>query len=148
VLTALGNTGCTDSLNLYNRYLMRSTDVNRKRLMNHTKSLFQQQFLDAAVSRAKSEILADIASGTVPGGVGSFAALHDHVDANCYAGCCDESTRLELQGLDLWNSVFPGNANDGDEALGSGATLDAINEMQSRLDQWLASGSHRTPAGV
>lgn len=116
--------------------------------MAHTKSLFQQRFLDAAVSRAQTEILADIASGTVPEGMSSFAALHDHVDANYYAGCCDESSGTDLQGLDLWNSVFPGSASDDDQVLGSEATLDAINEMHFRLDKWLVSGSHRMPASV
>ena len=117
--------------------------------MTNARSEIQQHFIDAAVSRAQSEIMADIASGTVPAAVKNFAALHDYVDANCYAGCCDESSGKDLQGLDLWNSVFPGNAgDDDDEVLGSKATLDAINEMQSRLDQWLASGAHSRDAGI
>ena len=116
--------------------------------MSDIESEIQRDFLDAAVSRAKAEILMDIASGTVPADVATFAALHDYVDANCYAGCCDESSGTQKQGLDLWNTVFPSNAVDEDEVLGSNATLDAVIEMQSRLDQWLVSGAHRRPAGI
>jgi hypothetical protein len=116
--------------------------------MSNARSDIQQRFIDAAVSRAQSEIMADIASGTVSAAVKNFAALHDYVDANCYAGCCDESLSKDLQGLDLWNSVFPANAGDDDKVLGSQATLDALSEMQSRLDQWLASGAHRRHAGI
>ena len=105
--------------------------------MTDTRSAIQQQFLDAAVLRAQTEILADITNGTVPQDVKDFAALHDYVDANCYAGCCDESSGTDLQGMDLWNLIFPRNTTDDHEVLGSMATLDAMNEMQSRLDQWL-----------
>lgn len=110
--------------------------------MTNTRSEIQQHFLNTAVSRAKAEILADIANGTVPADVKCFAALHDYIDANCYAGCCDESTGTDLQGLELWNSIFPGSAGCDEEVLGSEATLEAMNEMQMRLDQWLASGDH------
>jgi hypothetical protein len=114
--------------------------------MTNARSELQQRFIDAAVSRAQSEIMVDIASGTVPADVENFAALHDYVDANCYAGCCDESTATELQGLDLWNEIFPRASGDDEEVLGSGATLNALNEMQSEIDQWLGSGGHRMHA--
>lgn len=107
--------------------------------MTLTRSAIQQEFLDSAVLRAQVEILSDISNGTVPKDVQDFAALHDYVDANCYAGCCDESSATDLQGMDLWNSIFPANPADDHEVLGSVATLDAMNEMQSRLDQWLLS---------
>lgn len=100
------------------------------------------KFLDDAISRAKQEILADITCGTVPADVRTFAELHDHVDANCYAGCCEDSTTTELRGLELWNSVFPRKSGEDEEVLGSESTLDAINEMQARLDEWLASSGH------
>ena len=112
--------------------------------MTNARSELQQRFIDAAVSRAQSEIMADIAGGTVPAAVKNFAALHDYVDANCYAGCCDESTATGLQGLDLWNEIFPRANGDEEEVLGSEATLYALNEMQSQIDQWLVSGGHRT----
>jgi hypothetical protein len=49
------------------------------------------------IARGKREILDDIADGRVPASVVSFSALHDYVDANEYAGLCDESlTAAEL----------------------------------------------------
>ena len=45
--------------------------------------------LPATVARMKSEILADIAAGTVPASVSTFSELHDYVDANEYGGFCD-----------------------------------------------------------
>jgi hypothetical protein len=43
----------------------------------------------AAVERGQAEILADVAAGVVPHDVASFAALHDHVDANTYGGLAE-----------------------------------------------------------
>jgi hypothetical protein len=102
----------------------------------------QKRFLETAVKRAKAEIFSDIASGIVPATIKNFAELHDYVDGNCYAGACEESTENELRGLDRWNSVFPRRGSDEDEVLGSEATLEAMNEMLTRLDQWLVSGKH------
>lgn len=116
--------------------------------MNNMKSEIQQRFLDAAVQRAQLEILADVASGTVPADVVDFATLHSYVDANCYAGCCEESTSTELRGLDLWNAVFPHRPGDDEEVLGSEATLDALNEMQARVNHWLITGGHRQPVDL
>lgn len=42
------------------------------------------------VDAMKCEVLADMASGRVPGTVTTFSELHDHVDANEYGGFCDE----------------------------------------------------------
>lgn len=43
-----------------------------------------------AVARAKAEILADIANGTLPASIRDFTALHDFVDANEYGGLCED----------------------------------------------------------
>lgn len=116
--------------------------------MSLKRDVHQEHFVDCAVERAKAEILRDIDQGLVPSSVGSFSDLHDHVDANCYAGCCEESTAENLRGLDLWNSIFRPTSDDDGEALGSEATLDAINEMHERVDLWLISGAHRVHEGL
>lgn len=103
----------------------------------------QNEFLGAMTKRAKAEIRYDVGRGMVSANVGSFAELHDFVDANCYAGCCEDSTMEGLRGLDLWNTIFPKQTDSDDEVLGSEATLDAMNEMQNELDVWLRVGGHR-----
>lgn len=45
-----------------------------------------------AVADVMREIAEDIESGTIPANVSSFSELHDHVDANCYGGFCDDGT--------------------------------------------------------
>jgi hypothetical protein len=65
------------------------------------------------VARAKHEITQDIESGRVPSTVRSFTELHDYVDANGYAGLCDD------------NADVP---------------TDTQIEMQELVDQWLANG--------
>ena len=42
--------------------------------------------LEQAVERSKSEILGDVAEGTVPATCASYSELHDHADANGYGG--------------------------------------------------------------
>jgi len=71
-----------------------------------------RQAIDAAVAQSKQEILADMASGTVPTEVRTFSALHDYVDANVYGGLCDD---------------------------GASFTIEQANEIQSRVDEWLRS---------
>lgn len=46
-----------------------------------------------AVADMKAEILADIAKGVQPADVDDFSTLHDYVDANEYAGFCDDTKR-------------------------------------------------------
>lgn len=63
--------------------------------------------LQPIIARAQREILRDVRAGIVPAGVRSFAALHDHVDANCYGGFCDREYPLAVvqavqQALDQW----------------------------------------------
>jgi hypothetical protein len=71
------------------------------------------------VEIAKSEILADVRSGRVPATVASFAALHDHVDANCYGGA-EES----------WA--------EGDSAVDEMVAF--WNAVQNELDAWIKAG--------
>lgn len=63
------------------------------------------------VRRAKREILRDIVKGTVPDSVGSFAELHNYVEANGYGGAFEDDA--PIASMDLWNDV------------------------QNELDQWL-----------
>lgn len=67
----------------------------------------------AAVERGKREIVADAERGRVPWDVPTFASLHDHVDANEYAGLCDDDVDPEFA---------------------------PINEIQDALAQWIEAG--------
>jgi len=69
----------------------------------------------------KTGIRADIAAGTIPAAVGSFAALHDYVDANLYGGL-DDDVRWDLS---------------------SNEVMDLINEATAIVDRWLATGGDR-----
>lgn len=66
------------------------------------------------IARVKAEIAEDIAQGVVPETVASFSELHDYVDANTYAGLCDDD-----------------NAD---------VTTDELIEMQDAVHEWLAAG--------
>ena len=55
------------------------------------------------VERAKAEILADVASGTVPSTCASFSELHDYTDANGYGGAFDRP--FDNNETDFWNAV-------------------------------------------
>lgn len=73
--------------------------------------------LEALVARMKEQITADIEAGVVPADVADFAALHDHVDANCYGDLCDD-----------------------DCPLISEAGMAIINHAQAEVDRWLKGG--------
>jgi hypothetical protein len=72
----------------------------------------------AAVSLAKRQILADIATGRVPATVATFGELHDYVDANEYGGLCRDDSPFR---------------NDDDGPYGP-------NEVQERVHRWLLAG--------
>lgn len=72
---------------------------------------------EAMLERAKSEISRDIANGDIPADVASFAALHDHVDANCYGGFCDDGA----PDPEMMNPI--------------------LNRVQNALDAWLRERS-------
>jgi hypothetical protein len=59
--------------------------------------------LHKVVERAKAEILADIASGTVPSTCASFSELHDYTDANGYGGAFERP--FDNNETDFWNAV-------------------------------------------
>lgn len=66
--------------------------------MSSERSAFE---IAAAIADMKTEILRDIEAGTIPADVDDFVALHDHVDANDYAGFTDPNRRAEWDVDDL-----------------------------------------------
>ena len=64
---------------------------------------FSADELHHVVERAKAEILADVASGTVPGTCASFSELHDYTDANGYGGAFE--VPFDNNETDFWNAV-------------------------------------------
>lgn len=90
--------------------------------------------LEQTVARMKSEILADIASGTVPETVSSFSELHDYVDANCYGGFCEDDYIAKAWGVSGFPSDddFPENLMD--------TVVDFENDAQNAVHAWLANG--------
>ena len=76
--------------------------------------------LEKTIMRMKSEILHDIADGTVPADVMSFGDLHDYVDANEYGGFCEDGNRVI-------------------DGLPSDQRCDVLNYCQDAIDFWLKS---------
>jgi len=64
---------------------------------------FSAEELRHVVERAKAEILADVASGTVPSTCASFSELHDYTDANGYGGAFERP--FDNNETDFWNAV-------------------------------------------
>ena len=64
---------------------------------------FKADELRRVVERAKAEILADVAAGTVPSTCASFSELHDYTDANGYGGAFDRP--FDNNETDFWNAV-------------------------------------------
>lgn len=64
---------------------------------------FSADELHRVVERAKAEILADVASGTVPSTCASFSELHDYTDANGYGGAFESP--FDNNETDFWNAV-------------------------------------------
>ena len=64
---------------------------------------FSADELRRVVERAKAEILADVASGTVPSTCASFSELHDYTDANGYGGAFERP--FDNNETDFWNAV-------------------------------------------
>lgn len=83
--------------------------------------------LELVVSVAQNQILHDVRSGIVPATVGSFAELHDFVDANYYGNSFD------------W-PVLPSDTED-DAYLCAFASF--WNAVQDRLNEWISSGEMR-----
>ena len=64
---------------------------------------FSADELRRVVERAKAEILADVAAGTVPSTCASFSELHDYTDANGYGGAFERP--FDNEETDFWNAV-------------------------------------------
>jgi len=64
---------------------------------------FKADELRRVVERAKAEILADVAAGTVPATCASFSELHDYTDANGYGGAFERP--FDNNETDFWNAV-------------------------------------------
>jgi hypothetical protein len=64
---------------------------------------FSADELRRVVERAKAEVLADVAAGTVPSTCASFSELHDYTDANGYGGAFERP--FDNAETDFWNAV-------------------------------------------
>ena len=80
---------------------------------------FSADELRRVVERAKAEILADVAAGTVPSTCASFSELHDYTDANGYGGAFERP--FDNKETDFWNAV------------------------QDAVDAWIKQGGLTTP---
>ena len=76
-----------------------------------------QARIEDIVRRYRAEVLADIEGGIVPPDVATIEELHDYVDANTYAGLCDENA-----------DIAP----------------DDLIAVQDRVGAWLAAGGATT----
>ena len=104
--------------------------------MSATDRPFADDQVDSAVQQAMVEIEDDIAEGTVPATVRTFAELHDYVDANCYGGLCDDDGPWKF----LWDLHWTSDSND---------VFDFANAVQDRVNAWLAAGRpQRMDAGA
>ena len=83
--------------------------------------------LDAAVSRAKLQIIRDVRTGRVPPEVATFSELHDYVDANEYGDACE----------------WPAFASETDDEGYQVAMMEFWNSAQDQLDDWITSGEMR-----
>lgn len=88
------------------------------------------------VERAKGEIMADVWAGRVPSSVGSFAELHDHVDANGYGGAFEGEWDGSDETVAFWNHV----QSDVDAWIKAGGIADEIAADEAD-DTWADIGS-------
>ncbi len=80
--------------------------------------------------RMKQEILTDVNDGRVPPAVGSYTALHDYIDANCYGDT--ESLFGEL------HDAAPDTEEGHTHAWNS--FCDVMNPAIAAVDAWIRSG--------
>lgn len=95
--------------------------------------------LDESIERMKSEILEDIKAGQVPADCPSFSALHDHVDANCYGGFCEDEF---LQAL-----IDHFGGRDANEGMPD-ALVSYLNDAQNSIDRWIKDGGALNPSSL
>lgn len=79
----------------------------------------------------KAEVLALIASGTIPATVASFSELHDYVDANCLGG-------TEV----MYDALAPDGCDDATGQAARDAMCDLMNPAHNEVDAWIKAGGH------
>ena len=92
-------------------------------------SYLYKKMLPQAIELMKREILEDVATGRVKLPITCYGDLHDHVDANCYGGFCDDSTPQLDYVFGTW-----------DESInyeGSQARMQFFNDCQDACNQWI-----------
>jgi hypothetical protein len=77
--------------------------------------------IDQMIERAKAEIAALVAVGTVPNTITAFGDLHEYLDANGLGGCFDLFRRFDNE-----------------------KAVSIANEVQCALDAWIAGGGVRS----
>jgi len=70
------------------------------------------------IERTKAEVIEDVLDGRIPATVRDASELHDFVDANCYAGLCDDECPLSTSEEDV----------------------DIINDAMDAISGWLHRG--------
>jgi hypothetical protein len=61
--------------------------------------------VQSLIERIKEEVIEDALDGRVPGTVRDFSELHDFVDANCYAGLCDDDCPLSVSSQEDMDTI-------------------------------------------
>lgn len=92
--------------------------------------------LEQLVATMKEEVLQMVQSGRIPRTVRSFSTLHDHMDANCLGGLCEDGL------ADALIAHFGGR--DTHEGMPQGM-LDFINAAQGAIDDWLKTRPFTRP---
>jgi hypothetical protein len=82
------------------------------------------------IARIKGEVIEDALDGTIPATVRDYSELHDFVDANCYAGLCDDDCPLGTSQEDTDTINAAQDAVSG--WLHRGGLLDALRDMHRR----------------
>lgn len=100
--------------------------------------LLSDRYYVATVERMKAEIRKDIQTGKLPGNLTSFESLHNHVDANCYGGLCEESDLDGFKGIDALCFHYPNEPHEEAGSMGQRA-IAAVNDMQGDVGTWLAN---------
>lgn len=87
--------------------------------------------ISESIERMKREIFEDIKTGLVPADCPSFSSLHDHVDANCYGGFCNDDLMQAL--INHFGGI--------NEDIGMPVALtDYLNDAQNSIDRWIKEG--------
>lgn len=87
--------------------------------------------LNETIEHMKQEILEDIKAGRVPADCPSFSSLHDHVDANCYGGFCND---------DVMQTLVNNFCGINEEQGMPNALIGYLNDAQNSIDRWIKDG--------